>query len=126
MNRTEAHPIEVLLVVILLALEAAITIARAVLVPVVALLLTVTQKPATAPAEPAAEPAEPAEPEPVEPETVEPEPVVTVLPHPPLVHPLQTIATDLQALSCKQLMILAGTRRKLPKQQLIGMVAACS
>jgi hypothetical protein len=84
-------------------------------VPAVALLLTVTQKPATAPA------AEPAEPEPVEPETV-----VPVLPHPPLVHPLQTIATELQALSCKQLMILAGTRRKLPKQQLIGMVAACS
>jgi hypothetical protein len=119
MNRTEAHPIEVLLVVILLALEAAITIARAVLVPAVALLLTVAQqKPATAPAEPAAEPAEP---EPAEPETVAP-----VLPHLPLVHPLQTIATDLQALSCKQLMMLAGTRRKLPKQQLIGLVAACS
>jgi hypothetical protein len=125
MNRTEnVHPVEVLLLVALLALEAAITIARAVLVHAVALLLTVTQKPSTAPAEPAAEPAEPA----AEPAAAPaaPEPVVPVLPHPPLVHPLQTIATDLQALSCKQLMILAGTRRKLPKQQLIGMVAACS
>jgi len=48
------------------------------------------------------------------------------MPPQPMVHPLQALAADLQALSCRQLMALAGTRRKLPKQQLIGMVAACS
>jgi hypothetical protein len=44
----------------------------------------------------------------------------------PLLHPLQALAVGLEALSCRELMALAGTRRKLPKHQLIALVAACS
>ncbi len=110
MNRTDAHPIEVLLLVTLLALEAAVTLARAVLVPAVALLLTLARwRPS----------AHPQEREQESPDRVMPA-------APPMVHPLQALAAELQALSCRQLMALAGTRRKLPKTQLIALVAACS
>ena len=113
MNRTEAHPIEVLLVVALLALEAAVTIAAAL----IALLLTVARwRPAASPNQVNADP----------PAREQESPERGMPPQAPMVHPLQALAADLQALSCRQLMALAGTRRKLPKQQLIGMVAACS
>jgi len=112
MNRTEAHPIEVLLVVALLALEAAVTIA----VALITLVLTVARwRPAASPSQVNTDPP-----------AGEQESPERGMPPQPMVHPLQALAADLQALSCRQLMALAGTRRKLPKQQLIGMVAACS
>lgn len=53
MNRTELHPVEVLLLVALLALEAAWLLARAVLAPLVALLLTLAHwRPAAPPLAP--------------------------------------------------------------------------
>lgn len=113
MNRTQAHPIEVLLVVALLALEAAVTVAAAL----VALVLTAARwKPTASPTQVKADP----------PAGEQESPERGMPAQAPLVHPLASLATDLQALSCRQLMALAGTRRKLPKQQLIGMVAACS
>lgn len=113
MNRTEAHPIEVLLVVALLALEAAVTVAAAL----VALVLTVARwRPAASPSQVNAD----------HPLRDQASPERGMPSQAPMVHPLQALAADLQALSCRQLMALAGTRRKLPKQQLIGMVAACS
>lgn len=114
MNRTEAHPIEVLLVVALLALEAAVTVA----VALIALVLTTAArwKPTASPTQVKADP----------PAGEQESPERGMPAQAPLVHPLASLATDLQALSCRQLMALAGTRRKLPKQQLIGMVAACS
>ena len=117
MNRTEAHPIEVLLVVALLALEAAATLARAVLVPAVALLLTLARwRPAASPDRGIA----------AHSLRDQESPDRGMPPQAPMVHPLQALAAELQALSCRQLMALAGTRRKLPKTQLIALVAACS
>lgn len=53
MNRTDLHPIEVLLLVAVLALEAAWLLARTVMVPLVAVLLTVARwSPAIAPPPP--------------------------------------------------------------------------
>jgi hypothetical protein len=42
----------------------------------------------------------------------------------PMVHPLQVLATEIQCLACRDLMALAGTRKRLNKQQLVGMVVA--
>ncbi|MEY4359100.1 MAG: hypothetical protein RLZZ631_586 [Cyanobacteriota bacterium] len=113
MTRTEAHPIEVLLVVALLALEAAVTVITAL----VALLLTVARwKPQASPkgvntTAPSGEPESPKR---------------GMTPPAPLLHPLQALTSGLEALSCRELMAMAGTRRKLPKHQLIALVAACS
>jgi hypothetical protein len=98
MTRTEPHPIEVELVVALLALEAAAIVITAL----VALLLTVARWRLQAPptgGNTAARSGEPQSPE------------RGMTPPEPLLHPLQA---------------LAGTRRKLPKHQLIALVAACS
>lgn len=96
MNRTEIHPVEILVVVSLVTVEALI----AVLTALIALVATALDR------EPVASP--PQSPAPV-----------------PFVHPLSAlVATELQVLTCDQLRGLAGTRRKFPKHALIGMVAA--
>jgi hypothetical protein len=113
MTRTDPHPIEVALVVALLALEAA----AIVIASLVALLLTVAHwRPAAPPTggNTAARSGEPQSPD------------RGMTPPQPLLHPLQALAVGLEALSCRELMTLAGTRRKLPKTQLIALVAACS
>jgi hypothetical protein len=43
-------------------------------------------------------------------------------PAPPLQHPLAVIAAELQALPHRELMQLAGTRRRLAKHRLAGLV----
>ena len=115
MNRTDLHPVEVLLLVAVLALEAAWLLARAALVPVVAVLLTVAGwRPATAP------PAPP----------------------PPLEHPLAVVAAGLaEGLAAvpvrelRQLARAAGLPRQLSRSgrradllaALVALeVAACS
>jgi hypothetical protein len=113
MTRTDLHPIKVALVVALLALEAAVTVIAALL----ALLLTVARwRPAAPPTggNTAARSGEPQSPK-------------RGMTRPaPLLHPLQVLTAGLEALSCRELMAMAGTRRKLPKHQLIALVAACS
>lgn len=42
----------------------------------------------------------------------------------PTEHPLQGIAAQLQAMTCRELQQLAGTRRKLRKEQLVALVLA--
>ena len=50
----------------------------------------------------------------------------TAPPAPPAVHPLALVAESLQALPQRQLMAMAGTRRRLPKAMLTALlVAAC-
>jgi len=96
-----AHPIEVLLLVAWLALEAAIVL----VVALVALLLTVVRWRPAAPA------------------PVAPAPAAA----PPLQHPLIVLADALVALPQRELMAMAGTRRRLPKRHLVEqLVAACS
>lgn len=96
MSRTErTHPVEILIVAALLTAEAAITL----LVALVALVATVLG------------------PKPVAPRPQLPAPT-------PIVHPLFTVATDIQALTCKELAKLVGTRKRLNKSQLVGMLVA--
>lgn len=99
-------PTEALLLGAWLALEAAVVLLTAL----VALLLTVlsmakktagARKPLIAPA-------------------------TSTPPAPPAQHPLALLAEGLQQLPHRELMTLAGTRRRLPKYQLAAMVAACS
>lgn len=113
MNRTELHPVEVLLLGAWLALEAAAVLLTAL----VALLLTVARwRPAASPDRGIA----------AHPLRDQESPDRGMTQQAPMVHPLQALAAELQALSCRELMALAGTRRKLPKTQLIALVAACS
>ena len=50
----------------------------------------------------------------------------TAPPAPPAVHPLALVAESLQALPQRQLMAMAGTRRRMPKAMLTALlVAAC-
>jgi hypothetical protein len=48
-------------------------------------------------------------------------PVVVVAPSP---HPLAVVAASLEALTCKELRALTGTRRKLPKASLVALALA--
>ena len=48
-----------------------------------------------------------------------------VAPVPPVVHPLQALATELEQLTRAELQALVGTRRKLGKAQLVAMALAC-
>jgi len=94
-ERTELHPVEILIVAALVVAEALIT----VLAALVAFGLAATSR---------------------NPVTSRPQ-----LPAPtPMVHPLCNLATDLQVLTCMELRKLAGTSKKLNKQQLVGMVVA--
>lgn len=98
----EPHPVELLL---LLGI-AVIWAVRELLVALLALVLTLADRRPAAP-EPEPVPAEPA-------------------PAAPLQHPLAVLAAELEALPQRQLMQLAGTRRRLPKRQLTELlVAAC-
>jgi hypothetical protein len=97
MNRSEPHPVELLLLAGLVVIEALAVVVAAVL----ALVLTLASRRPSAPPRPAPLP-------------------------PPAVHPLAVVAETLQALPQRELMALAGTRRKLPKHQLAALlVAAC-
>jgi hypothetical protein len=48
-------------------------------------------------------------------------PLVVVAPSP---HPLAVVAASLEALTCRELRALAGTRRKLPKASLVALALA--
>ena len=107
-----------LIAITVLTIEAAAILLRALLVPVVALVLTLAQwrsgperlwsKPAAPEATtppPAAPEAPPAKPEP---------------------HPLALLATELERLPLTALRQMVGTRSKRhTKAQLVGMIAAC-
>ena len=99
MNRN--HPIVVLLALAWLALEAAVTLARALLLPALALLLTLaTWRPAA--------------------------PSPATAPPPPTIHPLALLAEQLTTdHTRRQLQQLAGTRSNYSKQQLAAMLTAC-
>jgi len=98
MNKTQPCAVDLLIVAGMALALAVLTIVRLVVVPLLALLVTLL-----APRRrPAAEPATPMTPPPT----------------------LSSLAADLMALPAKQLMELAGTRRRLPKAQLIGMICA--
>jgi hypothetical protein len=110
-------PVLVLITIAVLVLEAAITLARAVLVPMVALLLTLVVSPRTTgtivPALPEIPTPPPAAPE-----------APLARPHH---HPITLLATELQALPVTTLRQLAGTRSKsIRKADLIAMVTACN
>jgi hypothetical protein len=94
MTMKNAHPVELLLVAVLVTLEAAAVLLTAL----VALVLTVARWSPAAPAPEAP---------------------------PPLAHPLTVLADSLQALPQRELMALAGTRRRLPKRQLAALLVAC-
>ena len=100
MNRTEAHPVELAILLAVLVIEAAITLARTVLVPVVALVLVQSCTRAAAPEAPLARPA---------------------------THPLAQLAAELEALPATTLRAMAGIRSKrIRKADLVAMVTACS
>jgi hypothetical protein len=42
----------------------------------------------------------------------------------PFAHPLFSLSHDLSALTCRELRELTGTRARLPKERLVGMVVA--
>lgn len=46
------------------------------------------------------------------------------VPAPPTVHPLAALATSLEALTRRELQALAGTRRNLPRRQLVALALA--
>ena len=94
----KTHPIVVLLAVAWLALEAAVTLARTLLVPALALLLTLATWRPSRPVCPATQ---------------------------PLVHPMAALAQQLTPdLSRRQLQQLAGTRTNHTKHTLAAMVLA--
>jgi hypothetical protein len=115
MNRT--HPVELAILLAVLVIEAAITLARTVLVPVVALVLVQANG------------------RPKGPKNFVPEQSFkdgqSAAPKAPLArpatHPLAQLATELEALPAATLRAMAGTRSKRhTKAQLAGMVTACS
>jgi hypothetical protein len=104
--KTDAHPVELLLLAGMALIWATITLLRLTLVPLLALvlvLLTPRRRPAPEPA--------PVAPEPPAPAAVE-------------VPTLATIAADLMALPATQLQAMAGTRRRLAKRELAAMICA--
>ena len=98
MNSNErTHPIEIALFLALVTVEAVVVLASAL----VALILTATNRqPSASRTKPSAPPAT------------------------PMVHPLCNLAADLQELTCTELRALSGTRKRLNKSQLVGMVVA--
>ena len=102
-------PVVALIAIAVITLEAAITLVVAAL----ALLLTLVQWRPAAPAAAATPPSPP--------------PVIKARPTPPQQHPLSLLAMQLQGLSAADLREMAVIRSKRhTKQQLIGMVIACS
>jgi hypothetical protein len=106
--KQELHPIEVLLLVALAAGWAVLTLARALAVPLVALVM------ARAGWRPAA---------------TAPSPAPMVQPHQPpapALHPLALVAAELEQLPVTALRQLAGVRSKRTRKiDLVAMVAAC-
>lgn len=101
MTRTELHPVEALLLVALLALEAAATLLAALLA--LALALLPQQRPAPAAAAPAPLP-----------------------PAPPAHHPLAALAEQLVAThSRRELQAISGIRTNRTKAQLAAALVAC-
>ena len=105
-------PVLALIAIAVLTIEAAWILLRAVLVPVVALVLTLAQwRPAAAPITTAAH--------------LRREPDAPLAR--PAPHPLALLATELEALPAATLRQMAGIRSKRhTKAALIAMVAACS
>ena len=111
MNRTEPHPIEVLLVACWLAVEAACHLLTALVALALALLPQQRPTPQTGEA-----------PAPQQEEA--PSPIRGM---PPAPHPLALLAEQLEATRTRrELQTMAGVRGNLPKTTLAGMVAACS
>ena len=97
MNKTQPCAVDLLIVAVMALAWAVLTIVRLVAVPLVALLivlLTPRRRPAAV--------APPTTPPPT----------------------LSSLAADLMALPAKRLMELAGTRRRLPKAQLVALICA--
>jgi hypothetical protein len=118
MNRTEAHPVELAILLAVLVIEAAITLARTVLVPVVALVLTLaSRRPTAAPEAPT-------------PSSAAPDAPLArggKMSSRPTTHPLALLATELQALPASTLRAMAGiSSKRHTKAQLAGMLTACS
>lgn len=111
MNRTEPHPLEVLLVACWLAVEAAATLVAALVALALALLPQQHPTPQTGEA----------------PAPQQEEPISPKRGMPPAPHPLAVLAEQLTT-TCtrRQLQALAGTRSNLSKATLAGMVTACS
>ena len=111
MNNKDLHPIEVLLLVALAAGWAVVTLARAVLVPLVALGLALAGWRPAATATTATAPA----------------PMVQMhQPPAPALHPLALVAAELEQLPVTALRQLAGVRSKRARKiDLVAMVAAC-
>jgi hypothetical protein len=108
--------VELLLLAALALLWAVVTIARLLLVPLVAVLivaLTPRRRPAPQPAATPAPAAEPAA-----------EPVPAPSAAPPTITPLAALAADLMAMPAAELRRLAGTRSKLPKTELTARICA--
>jgi hypothetical protein len=104
--KQELHPIEALLLVALVAGWAVFTLARALVVPLVALVITLAgwRPPATAEPPMAKSQSRPA----------------------PAHHPLALVAAELEALPVTAIRQLAGVRSKRTrKADLIAMVVAC-
>lgn len=109
MERSELHPVEVLLLLGLLTVEALLAVLRTLVVPVLALLLVLRRSPEShfwrvAPEPPAAPPT----------------PALPATPAPCLAD----VAESLLALPARELMVMAGTRRRLPKRELTALICA--
>ena len=118
MNKTETlHPVELLLVVAVVALEAVAVL----LVAAVGLLLTVARAirrraahPAVVPQQPPAAAGSPVQ---VTPPVLAPAPAV---------HPLALVAEQLEAMPVSRLRPLAGVRSKrIRKSELVALAVAC-
>ena len=109
--KQDLHPIEVLLLVALAAGWAVVTLARAVLVPLVALVMALAGWRPAATATTATAPA----------------PMVQMhRPSAPALHPLALVAAELEQLPVTALRQLAGVRSKRTRKiDLVAMVAAC-
>ena len=111
----KTHPVVALIAIAVITIEAALILLRAVLVPVVALLLTLAQwRPAAS-----------------VPRGTAPLRTVTAVERPlhkhPQPHPLSAIAAELELLPVTALRQMAGIRSKRhTKAALIAMVIACS
>ena len=105
-SKTDAHPVELLLLAGLALLWAITTVARLLLVPMVALVLVLLTPRCSCP-----------------PGTLQEEPS-RELPGGEQPPTLADVAADLMALPATQLQAMAGTRRRLAKRELTAMICA--
>jgi hypothetical protein len=108
------HPVLVLLAITVITIEAAVLLLRAALVPLLALAITLSRKQVR-------HLAHPTETQSTAEVLSDPDPAPT----PAAIHPLATLATELQQLPVTRLRQLAGIRSKRhTKHQLTAMICA--